>query len=369
MSPFQTDYDQALKICRANNFDDNWDHRRFGTCVPSPIPSLKQRVKSALVRLGLYHDDGAAAQIATRRAAFEWLFDRLLDNESRQTLVQVLCYRALGHRRVKLPLNNADYWAALARIEALSAGADTIDLGFNGWQAYRLNLASLGYPIELFARPPGVLAQLVLQQYRCTTPTATLEVAPGDVVIDGGGCYGDTALYFAHKAGSGGRVYSFEFMPENLNIFRRNLDLNPELAPRIRIVEHPLWSSSGKQLYLSGSGPATQVTEHPRDATSTAIAALSIDDLVDREAPDRVDFIKMDIEGAETEALVGAQETIRRFRPKLAISVYHSLDDFAAIPRWIEGLGLGYTFALRHFTIHQEETVLFAFPAMGSPAP
>jgi hypothetical protein len=72
-----------------------------------------------------------------------------------------------------------------------------------------------------------------------------------------------------------------------------------------------------------------------------------------------VDFIKMDIEGAEMQALRGAEESIRRFRPKMAITVYHSLEDFWEIPKWIAQLGLGYRFYLRHFTIHQEETVLF----------
>ena len=68
----------------------------------------------------------------------------------------------------------------------------------------------------------------------------------------------------------------------------------------------------------------------------------------------------MDIEGAEIAALKGAEAALRRFRPKLAISVYHRLSDFWQIPRYLESLGLGYKFHLRHFTTHVEETVLFA---------
>lgn len=373
MSRFHSAYRRALRKYRANDFDDNWDRRRYGAYAPPPAPprrvAFKQWVKDALIKWGLYRDDGVGAQIERRGADLGWLFDRLIDDESRRILVQVLCYRVLGHRRVKLPLNNAEYWAALERIEQLGTDTDAIDLGFNGWKAHKFDLASVGYPMTLFARPSGVFTQLVLQQYRCETPAATIEVAPGDTIIDAGGCYGDTALYFAHKAGTGGRVYSFEFMPENLNIFMRNLELNPELAERIRLVERPLWSSSGKKLYLGGKGPATHVTESPGNATAREIQAISIDDLVTAERIPQVDFIKMDIEGAELEALKGARETIRRYRPKLAISIYHHLDDFVTIPRWIADLGLDYEFALRHFTIHQEETVLFAVPAAGSPGP
>jgi hypothetical protein len=76
----------------------------------------------------------------------------------------------------------------------------------------------------------------------------------------------------------------------------------------------------------------------------------------------KVDFIKMDIEGSEPEALMGAEQTIRKHRPKLAIAIYHDLRHFASIPHWIHDLNLGYKFYIGHFTIHAEETVLFARP-------
>jgi hypothetical protein len=73
-----------------------------------------------------------------------------------------------------------------------------------------------------------------------------------------------------------------------------------------------------------------------------------------------VDFIKMDVEGAEVEALRGAENTIRKFRPKLAISVYHSISDFVDVFELISSLNLGYRFYLGHYTIHWYETILFA---------
>lgn len=68
----------------------------------------------------------------------------------------------------------------------------------------------------------------------------------------------------------------------------------------------------------------------------------------------------MDIEGAEQKAQQGAVETLKRFKPNLAISIYHSLKDYSEIALRIDGLQLGYKFHVRHFTIHLEETVLFA---------
>ena len=66
------------------------------------------------------------------------------------------------------------------------------------------------------------------------------------------------------------------------------------------------------------------------------------------------------IEGSELAALRGAESTIRRWRPKLAISIYHRPEDFFVIPSWIDSLGLGYRFYLDHYSIHGEETVLYA---------
>ena len=70
----------------------------------------------------------------------------------------------------------------------------------------------------------------------------------------------------------------------------------------------------------------------------------------------------MDIEGAEPSALEGAIETIKKFKPKLAIAIYHSMDDFVNIPNWILDLNLGYEIFIDHYTIHAEETVCFAKP-------
>lgn len=368
---FLSDYIDAAIAASRNDFDDNHDVRRFGPHPPSEKNSTgwHQTVYAALVKkLGLVKElpakayaAKAVAHIAPHLADYEWLYRHLEDDESRRWLVQVQLYRALGQRQVKLPLNNSDYWSKLETVEKLASGAETMELGFNDWKAYNMRLESLGYPLEIFLPPVCVVSSMLLQQYRCQVGDTIIEVADGDIVIDAGGCYGDTAFYFAGKAGSAGKVYTFEFMPENLSIFHRNMILNPDWAGRIELVEKPLWDHSGAKLYIVGSGPGTRVCQDSADTHARQIETISIDDLVrDRKLPN-LDFIKMDIEGAELQSLKGAEQSIRKYRPKLAISIYHKPDDFWTIPQYIEGLGLGYRFALRHFTIHQEETVLFAY--------
>ena len=92
---------------------------------------------------------------------------------------------------------------------------------------------------------------------------------------------------------------------------------------------------------------------------------MAIDDLVAKERLESVDFIKLDVEGAELLALKGAKQTLKQFRSTLAISLYHNLDDFVTIPAFLRELEVGYEFYLDHFTIHREETVLFAQSTAG----
>lgn len=75
---------------------------------------------------------------------------------------------------------------------------------------------------------------------------------------------------------------------------------------------------------------------------------------------ERVTFIKMDIEGAELDALRGASQIIKEQKPKLAISVYHRDDDIVAIPKLLTGLRPDYKLYLRHYSLLLNETVLYA---------
>ena len=81
---------------------------------------------------------------------------------------------------------------------------------------------------------------------------------------------------------------------------------------------------------------------------------------MDEVIKDRVSFIKMDIEGAELRALRGAKYLIQKYKPKLAISIYHKPEDIIDIPNYIVDLVPEYKFYIRQYSYGYCETVLYA---------
>lgn len=293
----------------------------------------------------------------------QFLYERLEDSTSRDTLIKVIAHRMLGALRVTLPADTPRYGELFEQARSLENRKDTLPAGVHEWMLSRMKLETLGYPITLYANAPIVLAIFGMRQYEYRDAAGQVLAGArlGDLVMDAGACWGDTALYFAERVGPQGQVVSFEFVPRNLEIFAENRKLNPMLSERIQVVEAPLLDEDGKLLSFDFNGPATRVTSGAKTAAST-FRTTTIDHVVRERQLGRIGMIKMDIEGAEPAALRGAEVTLRRDRPQLAIALYHSLHDFAEIPRWIADLNLGYRFYLGHETIFDAETILFAVP-------
>jgi FkbM family methyltransferase len=288
----------------------------------------------------------------------------MLGNQtSRDLLVKLFAYRILGYKRVKLPRNYPQYWEDIRGMEKYKTAELPINIKFMDLSLVQYDFKPLGYDLKVFATDPGSACAFVQKQYEYHHENIHCKAESGDIAIDAGGCWGETTMYFAHEVGPQGKVVSFEFIPSNLAVMRENLKRNPSLAQRVIVMENPIWSHSGLNLYYVDWGPGSRITEDEKQYQyDGTCATISIDDMVFQENLPKVDFIKMDIEGAEFPALQGAEQTIRKYRPKLAISLYHQLSDFVTIPKWLYELNLGYDFYLDHHTIYQNETVLFAIP-------
>lgn len=174
-----------------------------------------------------------------------------------------------------------------------------------------------------------------------------------EVLIDGGAFNGDTIKTFMKIVGKEFKhIFAFETEKGNVNKLKAFISKN-NLEQMITIYPYALWSEK-TTLYVNEEKGMNQrvVTEGEKRISSDKIDHL----LKDEE----ITFIKMDIEGAELEALYGAQETIKRYKPKLAISIYHNPDDFYRIPLYIMSLVPEYQLYIRHHSCFFADTVLYA---------
>jgi FkbM family methyltransferase len=287
------------------------------------------------------------------------LYNKLDSDESKQLLLKLIAFKVLGYLKVKLPLNTPVFWEGITKMKSL-AKKDKIEVPYKPHNLFLHDLNEIGFPVKIYLHSIALFTTYTVNHYQKKVSNShIIKAEEGDVVLDLGGCYGDTALYFAHQIGEKGKVYTFEFIPSNQEILNKNLDLNPNLKDRIELVGNPVWDKSKVKMYYKDSGASSQVSFQNSEKFNGTTETIAIDDFVKDNNLEKVDFIKTDIEAAEPYAINGAIETIKKFKPKLAISIYHNMDDFTGIIEQIDELNLGYKFYLQHATIYASETVLF----------
>jgi FkbM family methyltransferase len=174
-----------------------------------------------------------------------------------------------------------------------------------------------------------------------------------EVFANVGALVGECAVEFARTCKTKKITYkeiiNFEPDPENFC----QLVKNTEHLPNVRCIPCALWSQNGRMNFSP---------EEPGSSRLSGDGALEIDvACMDEMLPDtEVTLVKMDVEGAEVEALIGATKTIARCRPKLAISLYHKRDDIFKIPLLLNKICPEYKFYIRHHATNFSETVLYA---------
>ncbi|MBU5477607.1 FkbM family methyltransferase [Eubacterium sp. MSJ-13] len=177
--------------------------------------------------------------------------------------------------------------------------------------------------------------------------------AEGEIFIDGGAYTGDTIEEFVNWTHNKYRhIYSFEPQKDKARLIEKNMFK----YDRVSFFEKGLWSSETELSFCDGdefySGKIVD------NDNNNKISTITIDDVLDgREAT----FIKMDIEGAETEALIGARKTILKYKPKLAICIYHKSTDLYEIPFYINKLVPEYKMFIRHVGLGGFGTILYAY--------
>jgi FkbM family methyltransferase len=335
---------------------DNYDHVRFGYDGTDRSGTMNVAGHARYLNFFFRH-----------AADFLAASETLHDPASRDLFRRLILYRMLGHLHVKI---RQDFgWGAetelYSRAQTYDRSGSALQVhGLFGPLRHHTDVPTPGKPVTLDCWNANVVYTALKRQYFVARDGLTIEPGQGDVVIDAGACFGDTAVYFAETIGAGGRVYAFDPLPAHQAVIGLNVaqnGLEDRVVPVPLAVSDRTWGTALSAAAVSQPGDVAQPGFSLRDAEND-IPMTSIDDYVQEHEVPRVDFIKMDIEGHELAALVGAQRVIAAFRPRLAISLYHRPGDFFEIPLWLRRNFPWYDLHLEHYTIHQEETVLFGVP-------
>ena len=182
-------------------------------------------------------------------------------------------------------------------------------------------------------------------------PKGIIHLSDSEVFVDGGAYTGDTLLTFMRLTG-GKCTRACAFEPETANAAKLAATVAARGLRGVTVHNKGLWSAPATLPFAVWHGTSASAVSRAGEVSVEA-------DTVDRLAPDAT-FIKLDVEGAELEALKGAAATIKRNRPKLAVCVYHRPGDLFELPLFIKSLVPEYRFYLRQHQPVACETVLYA---------
>jgi FkbM family methyltransferase len=170
-----------------------------------------------------------------------------------------------------------------------------------------------------------------------------------EIYCDCGTYNGNTLFLFMNSVKNKyERIYAFEPDPEN---FRQILERVKDVK-NVEVYNMATGERNGEIRFLAEGTSGSCISENG----GIQVPLKRLDDAIDG----RVSFIKMDIEGAELATLHGAENMIRKYKPKLAICVYHKPLDFYEIPKYLHELVPEYRFSLRHHCCTFRDTVLYA---------
>jgi FkbM family methyltransferase len=184
-------------------------------------------------------------------------------------------------------------------------------------------------------------------------------VKKDDVVIDAGANVGVLSLYFSKKVGDSGSVFSFEPDRYNITEINNNIELNPGTQKNIKIQNQLLWNTNTLVDFQESGTVGSSAVWFSGNENIVKKQAVTIDSWVNDSKIERLDYIKMDIEGAEIEALEGCIETIKKYQPKFAIASYHIVNNeptYLQLERFFESIE--YPFKTVFFDNH--EIITFA---------
>lgn len=267
---------------------------------------------------------------------FSKVFELLGDERSRQILQKIVMFRCHAFEPHHLQLEDFPYQAMQFKNHLASVLCTSEKL------LHRIPDAGFRYPIS---------------QALVTTPYSYLNlITPKNKegIIDAGAFDGDTAGMFALMSPNSS-VYSFEPVQR---LYAKLVGLSQVLT-EIKPVHAAVWDRSG-QIGFQENTLTPQMSGVSDTTAACSVRATSLDDFIENDGQGKIDFVKMDIEGAELHALKGAENLIKTSKPDLAICIYHKPEHLWRIPLWLKETLPQYHIYIDHKSHGLTESVCFA---------
>ena len=172
-----------------------------------------------------------------------------------------------------------------------------------------------------------------------------IPIVTDNILIDGG--VSEDLLFtfdFGIYVGESGKVIGFE--PNTTVIDKINHDIKNSKFKNITVYSVGLWDKNCTKTFYLKENLASSLTNKENSTGIIKVQLVKLDDFLHKNGINKVDFIKLDIEGAEIQALKGAKETIIKNKPNMAISAYHNKTDIYNIILYIKKLNPDYKFYL-----------------------
>jgi FkbM family methyltransferase len=212
-------------------------------------------------------------------------------------------------------------------------------------------LFELGFPQERIYRTKDDIIRTAFGNIYYDLEEMT--ISDNEVFIDAGSFNGETTIEFINTVhGKYKKIYACEPMTDMYDLsYKKLADYNDVEIHKVALgneCRETTFAQSFSGLMGSRIGENGDYVE--------IVQIDTIDHILKGE---RASFIKMDIEGAELDALKGAEFTLRTYKPNLAISLYHNNEDLYEIPLWIKSVVPDYEFYLRHYSNKRWDLVLY----------
>lgn len=259
------------------------------------------------------------------------------------------CTVRLGHdgKSFAIRKKQRELWMSIHQNTYIPDAVQRLDYYIDAIEPELMN----GVEVGDFREPRMHAVRGVKERFKFTSFPESAEIAdaylkifrvkPGHVIIDAGAYCGLTGFLFSRAVGPAGRVIAIEADPRNFECLADNMRRLG--AGNVDILHAAVWREKGHVDFASEGNMGSAVLKvSPTKAHRVSVKSLTLVDIADTFELSRVDHVKVDIEGAEYEALPAAAPFIKRYRPDFLVETHLENDgpvNVAKLEEFFSGLG------------------------------